>query len=109
MKRFILPLLFIVVATPAHAQFSFEKQPQNQKARPAPPQNEGAVSALVGASQQAAIYRVRSMAGGQQYRPEITCQRGDVNIGTNSSQPTSVGNLTVVTGSACPAYMRKGQ
>lgn len=109
MKRVILPLLIAMTISPAHAQFGFETPAQN-KPKPAPAQNEGAVSALVGASQQAAIYRVRSMAGGQQFRPEIKCQNGgDVNIGTNSSQPTNVGNLTVVSGSACPAYMRQRQ
>lgn len=108
MKRCILPLLIVMTISPAQAQFAFQTAQQN-KPKPEPAQNEGAVSALVGASDLAATYRARSMAGGGQYRPQVTCQDGDVNIGTNSSRPTSVVNLTVVSGSACPAYMRNRQ
>jgi hypothetical protein len=109
MKNLLLPLLIVASIAPANAQFAFQQQAQRQQRQATPPGNEGAVSALVGASEQAKIYRARSMAGGQQYRPQTICQDGDVNIGTDSNQPTHVGNLTVVSGSACPAHMRKGK
>lgn len=66
-----------------------------------PSGNEGSASAIVGAHDLAAIYRVRSMIRNQ-YNPKVVCAPSDVNIGTNSKQPTYVGNLTVVTGGVCP-------
>jgi hypothetical protein len=70
--------------------------------------NEGSASAIVGARDQAAIYRVRSMIRNQ-YNPKVVCAPSDVNIGTNSKQPTYVGNLTVVTGGACPKGAEVGE
>jgi hypothetical protein len=94
----------IAISTPAHAAFIMDTGRVKNAQPQTPPSGggEGSASAVMGAKDQAAINRIRSMIGPSQYRPKVVCSNGDVNIGTNSKQPTYVGVLEVVSGGACP-------
>jgi hypothetical protein len=104
MKYVLIAAMMMAIAAPAQAKFAGDA---DEEIATAPvPGNEGGAAASVGARERGAINRVRSSLGGAQYKPTTKCTNSDVNIGTNSNQPTYVGSLNVVSGSACPRYMQ---